>query len=213
MDCKALQSEIKTVPDIRSRVSRFVDEYLSVRKNFNLGTMILAGLNVAVAHQMSLYGQESSIQGPLAGGLSVAIGIYVAANASGGHVNPAVTLAFWSLGRLGNTFLQNTLMLFWYWGAQISGAFVSSIIVYLVYYDAEMANYNADSDDYDFVCLYCTCPTRLYELNKVILFHIYDAQMKLGRKKSTSILKAFRDTGCHIPDGSLFDGTSNQCKL
>lgn len=144
--------------------------------------MILAGLNVAVAHQMSLYGQESSIQGPLAGGLSVAIGIYVAANASGGHVNPAVTLAFWSLGRLGNTFLQNTLMLFWYWGAQISGAFVSSIIVYLVYYDAEMANYNPDSDDYDFVCLYCTCPTRLYELNKVILFHIYDAQNEIEQE-------------------------------
>jgi len=62
---------------------------------------MLAGLNVAVSHQMFLYGQSNTIQGPLAGGLSVAIGIYVAANVSGGHVNPAVgCYTFCSSGKI-----------------------------------------------------------------------------------------------------------------
>ena len=143
--------------------------------------MILAGLNVAVAHQMYLYGQENTIQGPLAGGLSVAIGIYMCANVSGGHVNPAVTLAFWTLGRLGNNFFKNTLMMFWYWAAQTAGAFISALIVYLVYFDAETpSNGEHPQNNYDMVCIYATCPTRLYEISHVSIDYFFPFDYFLG---------------------------------
>jgi len=77
----------------------------------------------------------------------------------------SVTLAFWTLGRLGDNFIKNTIMMLWYWAAQIAGAFVSAIIVYLVYFDAE--NAISTPDDYEMVCIYATCPTRLYDLSPV----------------------------------------------
>ena len=54
----------------------------------------------------------------MAGGLGVCLGIFTAANVSGGHVNPAVTTAFWIQGRLGSNFLSNTLMMLIYFAAQ-----------------------------------------------------------------------------------------------
>ena len=42
---------------------------------------------------------NSSIHGPLCGGLGVAIGISISAGASGGHLNPGVTVAHAVLGK------------------------------------------------------------------------------------------------------------------
>ena len=67
--------------------------------------------------------------GPLAGGIGVMLGIYYAANASGGHVNPAVTsmlhpsfnplmnslVGFWIQGRLSDSFLRGTILMLIYW--------------------------------------------------------------------------------------------------
>ena len=48
-----------------------------------------------------LNGEESnsSIHGPLCGGLGVAMGIFISAGASGGHLNPGVTVAHAVLGK------------------------------------------------------------------------------------------------------------------
>ena len=73
----------------------------------SLGTFVLVFVGIGGALQCSKYSKEktcSSIHGPLAGGLGAALGIYIGANASGGHANPAVTIAFAVLGRLGNGF-------------------------------------------------------------------------------------------------------------
>jgi glycerol uptake facilitator len=60
-------------------------------------------------------------------GLAVMLGIYVAGLISGAHINPAVTLAL--AARRG--FPWNKVLP--YWGAQILGAFIAALIVFLVY--------------------------------------------------------------------------------
>ena len=73
----------------------------------SLGTFVLVFVGIGGALQCSKYSKQescTSIHGPLAGGLGAALGIYIGANASGGHANPAVTIAFAVLGRLGNGF-------------------------------------------------------------------------------------------------------------
>ena len=51
------------------------------------GTFILTVIGIGTAF-------SGNALGPLAGGIGVMLGIYYAANASGGHVNPAVTSTF-----------------------------------------------------------------------------------------------------------------------
>ncbi|XP_071096954.1 aquaporin-10-like isoform X1 [Haliotis cracherodii] len=63
-------------------------------------------------------------------GIGVTMGIYVSGGVSGGHLNPAVTVAQAALGRLQLKKVPVYLL------AQYLGAFVASILVYLVYTDA-----------------------------------------------------------------------------
>ena len=87
------------------------------------GTFILTVIGIGTAF-------SASELGPLAGGIGVMLGIYYAANASGGHVNPAVTsnlyhlfqtltshflVGFWIQGRLSDSFLRGTILLLIYW--------------------------------------------------------------------------------------------------
>ena len=53
-----------------------------------------------------------------------AFGIYASAGVSGGHVNPAVTIAMATLGRLGKTAGENAVMFALYSISQILGAFL-----------------------------------------------------------------------------------------
>ena len=62
-------------------------------------------------------------------GLALMIGILVSGGVSGGHLNPAVTLALAALGKC------NPLELPVYWVAQYLGAFTAAGIVYGIYYD------------------------------------------------------------------------------
>lgn len=63
-------------------------------------------------------------------GIGVTLGCYWAGGISGAHMNPAVTLAFAVVGRLPWKKIPV------YWFAQTVGAFVASVCVYGVYYDA-----------------------------------------------------------------------------
>lgn len=62
-------------------------------------------------------------------GLSVMVAVYVAGGVSGAHINPAVTLAL----AVKRGFSWGKLLP--YWVAQIAGAFVGALGVYLVYRD------------------------------------------------------------------------------
>ena len=63
---------------------------------------------------------------PLAIGASLMIMVYMGGHVSGGHYNPAVTLAIWLRGRLPARELLP------YWVAQLLGAIAAALAVYLV---------------------------------------------------------------------------------
>jgi len=62
-------------------------------------------------------------------GMGVAMGVYVSAGVSGGHINPAVSLALASVGKF--TLWKVPI----YWLAQYLGAFLGAATVYGVYYE------------------------------------------------------------------------------
>src|SRR5262249_4959624 len=56
--------------------------------------------------------------------LGVTLGVYLSGRLSGGHLNPAVTLALAARGEVpGSRVLA-------YWGAQLAGAFAGAVVVY-----------------------------------------------------------------------------------
>lgn len=63
-------------------------------------------------------------------GLAVALGVYVCGRLSGGHINPAVTLA---LAARGDVPRSRVLP---YWAAQLAGAFVGALIMYADFAEA-----------------------------------------------------------------------------
>jgi glycerol uptake facilitator protein len=63
-------------------------------------------------------------------GLAVALAVYLSGRLSGGHINPAVTLALASRG----AFPRSRVLP--YWGAQLAGAFTGALLVYADYADA-----------------------------------------------------------------------------
>jgi len=63
-------------------------------------------------------------------GLAVAMAVYLCGRLSGGHINPAVTLALAARG----SFPRSRVLP--YWGAQLAGAFVGALLVYIDYAEA-----------------------------------------------------------------------------
>ncbi len=96
-----------------------------------LGTMILIILGDGVVGSAVLLGKEGSWVVITTGwALAVTMGVYVSGKVSGGHLNPAVTLALavrrgFPRNRVGPYIL-----------AQVAGAFVGAAIVYVAYFEA-----------------------------------------------------------------------------
>jgi MIP family channel proteins len=97
-----------------------------------LGTFILIVFGVGVVAQVVLSNQSagSYLSINLAWGLAVTMGCYVSAGVTGAHLNPAVTLAL----AVHRRFAWNKVPV--YAIAQLAGAFVASVVVYLTYYEA-----------------------------------------------------------------------------
>jgi MIP family channel proteins len=97
-----------------------------------LGTFILIVFGVGVVAQfvLSRGGAGSYLSINLAWGLAVTMGCYVAGGVSGAHLNPAVTIALaW---RRGFPWAKVAP----YIAAQLTGAFIASLVVFLTYHDA-----------------------------------------------------------------------------
>jgi glycerol uptake facilitator protein len=61
-------------------------------------------------------------------GFAVAIAVFAVGRVSGGHLNPAVTIALASIGSLGWNLVPG------YIAAQMAGAFIGAVLVYLTYF-------------------------------------------------------------------------------
>ncbi|WLV24060.1 MIP/aquaporin family protein [Aciduricibacillus chroicocephali] len=98
-----------------------------------IGTMILIYLGDSVVAAVSLRGTKTEGVGgswllvALGWGLTLSVAIYAVGQFSGAHLNPAVTLALASVG----TFAWSKVGL--YILAQMIGAFIGAILVYLQY--------------------------------------------------------------------------------
>ncbi len=96
------------------------------------GTFILIVFGVGVVAQVVLSRQTAGtfLSINIAWGLAVAMGCYVSAGVTGAHLNPAVTLAL----AVHRRFPWNKVGV--YAAAQVAGAFVASVIVYVTYREA-----------------------------------------------------------------------------
>jgi MIP family channel proteins len=96
-----------------------------------LGTMILIILGDGVVGSAVLLGKQGGwIVITTGWALAVTFGVYISGRVSGGHLNPAVTLALavrrgFPWDRVGP-----------YWVAQIAGAFAGAVVVYVAYFHA-----------------------------------------------------------------------------
>jgi MIP family channel proteins len=97
-----------------------------------LGTFVLIVFGVGVVAQTVLSGGTAGGQLSIniAWGLAVTMGCYVAAGATGAHLNPAVTLAL----AVHRGFPWSRVAP--YAAAQMAGAFAASVVVYVTYADA-----------------------------------------------------------------------------
>lgn len=102
-----------------------------------LGTFVLIVLGISsIAQAVLSDGTKGDILSVCIGfAIAVTVAVYVAGGISGGHVNPAVSLAMCMLGRLQWRKLPVYVIF------QFLGAFVGSAVVFGVYYEALM-NYS-----------------------------------------------------------------------
>src|SRR5512133_2361479 len=96
------------------------------------GTFVLIVFGIGVVAQVvlsrSTAGSYFSIN--IAWGLAVTMGCYVSAGVTGAHLNPAVTVALAAHRRFPWTkVLPYTL-------AQVAGAFIASVVVFVTYHEA-----------------------------------------------------------------------------
>jgi glycerol uptake facilitator protein len=96
-----------------------------------LGTALLVLLGDGVVAGEVLFNEAPDRMAVTTGwGLAVAMAVYLCGRLSGGHINPAVTLALASRG----AFPRERILP--YWSAQLAGAFVGAFLVYLDYAEA-----------------------------------------------------------------------------
>jgi glycerol uptake facilitator protein len=98
-----------------------------------VGTMILILLGDGVVAAVLLRNSKAEHSGwiviTLGWGMAVAIAVYAVAAASGAHINPAVTIGLASVGIFPWVQVPGYII------AQLLGAFVGAVLVWLTYYD------------------------------------------------------------------------------
>src|SRR5580693_7363432 len=117
------RSSVTSAPPLRAAL---MGEFLGT------GLLILLGDGV-VAGDVLLNKTSDKMMITTAWGLAVAMAVYLCGRLSGGHINPAVTLALAARGE----FPRSRVLP--YWGAQLAGAFVGAMLVYADYGEAFQA--------------------------------------------------------------------------
>ena len=91
-------------------------------------------------------------------GMAVFTGVFVSASASGGHLNPAVTLALAYLGKFSWALVPGYLL------AQLAGAFTGAVLVWLMY----KKHFEAATDANAIRACFCTSPAIKATANNVM---------------------------------------------
>ena len=118
-----------------------------------IGTSFLIVLGQGVVANVKLKRTIGEGQNPwllitLAWGFSVFIGVFIASNISGAHLNPAVTLGLAIAGKFSWSLVPK------YFIAQLSGAMAGSFLSYLAYID----HYKLSKDEETVRSTFCTAP-------------------------------------------------------
>ncbi|XP_015912066.2 aquaporin-7 isoform X2 [Parasteatoda tepidariorum] len=95
-----------------------------------LGTFILVLFGNAMNAVLVFTQSTSSVAAPLGWGLALMVAIAVSGEASGCHANPAITVAFASIGK----FKWEKVMPYFF--AQYVGAFLASVVLYVLYLES-----------------------------------------------------------------------------
>jgi len=138
------------------------------------GTMILVILGDGVVANVALGKTKGNSSGWIvitAGwGFGVAIAVYAVGWVGGAHLNPAVTLGLASIGAFSWALVP------WYIGAQMVGAFLGAVVVYLAYHDHFAATDDADGK----LAVFCTGPAIRSALWNLITEIIGTAMLLIG---------------------------------
>lgn len=117
-----------------------------------LGTLLLVLLGNGVVANVVLPRTKGHAAGwiviTLGWGMAAFVAVWCVGEASGAHLNPAVTLGLWSAGKFATTKLLG------YIAAQMAGGFVGSVLVLIVYWD----HYRASDNPGDKLATFCTAP-------------------------------------------------------
>lgn len=106
-----------------------------------LGTFALVGVGSFAIVSASAADSVALVSIALAFGLALLVGLYAFGEVSGGHFNPAVSLAM---------FLERRMTmddLIGYWVAQFAGAILASIVVLIAYDDGVVASTTTQASD------------------------------------------------------------------
>ena len=102
-----------------------------------VGTAILVLLGNGVVANVNLTGTKGHAAGwiviALGWGMAVFVAVWCVQDASGAHLNPAVTVGLWAAGKF------SLFKVFAYVAAQMIGAFLGAVLVYMFYRDHYLA--------------------------------------------------------------------------
>lgn len=129
---------------LRSNMSPYIAEFIGTAILIILGDGVVA--NVSLARSKGFNGGWIVVA--TGWGLAVALAVYSIGLVSGGHINPAVTIALAAVGEFDAALVPGYLI------AQMLGAFVGAAIVWLAYFPhwKETADPNAKRG------VFCTAP-------------------------------------------------------
>lgn len=117
-----------------------------------LGTAFLILIGNGIVANLVLKGTKGADSGwigiCLAWGIAVFIGVFISANVSGAHLNPAVTIGLAMAGKFGWALVPGYII------AQILGAMMGNILVWLTY----KKQYEATTDQNAILATFCTAP-------------------------------------------------------
>jgi glycerol uptake facilitator protein len=151
-----------------------------------IGTAILITLGLSVVANVVLDGTKGNNSGLIVIGfgwaIAVFVGVFISADISGAHLNPAVTIALAVAGKFSWNYVAQYIV------AQFLGAFVGSILTWLVYKD----HFNATKQAESILAVFSTGPAIRNNFSNLLtetiasfvfvmaIFFIQKGEVKLG---------------------------------